>query len=198
MTRHPIQIVTLTATLGLLGLFAMGQAASPPEGAAGRGYKSTGDSAEKPGKRADEMKGMMATIPDDLKMLCQMQMDMRVSPSDPSAILALTEQLQLTTEQTAELEDINRQGRTKALAILNADQQTTLDSLPQSPQTMKGLHEQMMSHMQTMKGTKPGDHPMTCPMMQMMQDSTESTMRPAAGTSAAVAERESGSAPSKR
>ncbi len=195
MTRHPIQIMTLTAVFGLLGVIAVGQTTSPPEDATGHGYKSTGDSAEKPGKRADEMKDMMATIPDDLKTLCQMQMNMEISPSDPSAILALKEQLQLTTDQTAELQAINKQGRTKALAILNADQQTTLDSLPQSPQTMKSLHEQAMSHMQTMKGTKPGDHPMNCPVMQMIRDQAASTTPARADPHAATAERKPTQAP---
>lgn len=195
MTRHPIQIVTLTATLGLIGLFAMGQTTSPPEDAAGRGYKSTGDSAEKPGKRADEVNGMMAKIPDDMKMRCQMQMNMAVSPSDPGAILALKDQLQLTTDQTTELEAINAEARTKAVAVLNSEQRSTLDTLPQSPQTMTKLHEKMIIQMQPMDGAKPGDKPMDCPVMRMMRDQTASMTPPMADTHAASAERKPTKAP---
>ena len=195
MTRHPIQIVTLTAVLGLLGVIAVGQTTSPPEDATGRGYKSTGDSAEKPGKRAGEMKEIMTRLPEDMKMRCQMQMYMEVRPSDPGAILALKDQLQLTTDQTTELEAINAEARTKAVAVLNSEQKSTLDTLPQSPQTMKKLHEKMLSQMHPMEGAKPGDKPMDCPVMQMMRDQTASMTPPLADPHAASAERKSTKAP---
>ena len=192
MTRNRFQIVTMTAVLGLLGVFAVGQTTTTPNSGDGHQYRSAGDIAEKPAKLTDEMgkemKDKMAKLPDDMKMRCQMQMNMEVSPSDPSAILALKDQLQLTTDQATELQAISKEARTKAAAVLNPDQQTTLGTLPQTPQTMKALHEKMTSQMHPMKATTPGDKPMDCPMMQMMQENTASTMPPKTNSPEASAE----------
>ena len=44
--------------------------------------------------------------------------------------------------------------REKAAAVLNADQKEMLDAMPQSPQTMRDMHEQMTRQLQKMMGPK--------------------------------------------
>ena len=87
-------------------------------------------------KMSPEMKAMMEKMPPEMKMRCQMLMGTAVTPTDPAAILALKDQLKLTEAQAAQLEAINKEARDKAIVVLTADQKTTLDSLPKSPQTM--------------------------------------------------------------
>lgn len=122
---------------------------------------------------------MKEKISPEMKMRCQMMMGTAVSPTDPAAILALKDQLKLTDAQTAQLEAINKDARDKAIVVLTADQKTTLDALPKSPQTMKDMHEQMMGKMQEMMGSnKMDDQPMNCPMMKMMQGQMGPTTQP--------------------
>lgn len=172
MKRSSLKIVSLVS-LGLLGAFAIGQAPVLAETTA------------KPGMHAGhmmsgDMKGMMDKMPSEMKMRCQMIMNTAVTPNDPAAILALKDQLKLTEAQTTQLEAINKEARDKAAAVLTAEQTKTLAAMPQKPQTMKDMHEQMMGHMQKMMGGKMGDQPMNCPMMQMMKDQKGPTTPPKA------------------
>lgn len=180
MKCSSLTIVSLV-TLGLLGAFAIGQVPVPA------------DPAVQPGMHAGhmmggDMKGMMDKMPPEMKMRCQMVMNTAVTPSDPAAILALKDQLKLTEAQATQLDAINKEARDKAAAVLTVEQTKTLAAMPQTPQTMKDMHEQMMGHMQKMMGGKMGDQPMSCPMMQMMKDQTGPTTLPKAGASAAPAE----------
>jgi hypothetical protein len=130
------------------------------------------------GAMGDNMKGMagmMDKMSPQMKMRCQMMMDTAVTPADPAAILALKDQLKLTETQTAQLKAINKEAQDKAVAVLTADQKTTLDALPASPETMMDMHEQMMGKMRKVMG---GNKEMSCPMMNMMRGHMGPTTQP--------------------
>ncbi len=189
--KNLIRLTLVAAALGLPGMFAMAQARASEHSAAQSNHDPGGSLAQ-PGMRArhmgGDMKGMMAKMPADIMMRCQMFMNMAVNPSDPNALLALNDQLQLTPAQTTELAAIQTEARDKAAAVLNAEQKKTLDAMPQSSQTMKDMHEQMMAQMQKMMGAKMGDRQMNCPMMRMMADKTGPTTQAKTVTAAAPAE----------
>lgn len=127
------------------------------------------------GKMSPDMKAMMEKMSPEMKLRCKMLMNMMVSPSDPTAILSIKDQLKLTDAQTTQLEAIHKEAQVRAAAVLSVDQQKTLDAMPKTPQTMTDMHEQMMGQMQRAMGGKMGEHAMSCPMMKM----SDATTRPA-------------------
>jgi len=115
---------------------------------------------------------MMDKMSPEMKMRCQMLMNTTVIPRDAAAMLALQGQLKLTDAQAARLQAINKEAQDQAVAVLTDDQKKTLDALPQTPQTMMDMHEQMMGQMQAMMGGMMGGQMMNCPMMDMMGATT--------------------------
>jgi hypothetical protein len=100
-------------------------------------------------------------------------MNMSVSPNDPGALLAMGDQLKLTAAQTTQLNNLNSETRIKAAALLTADQKKTLDAMPQAPQTMMQMHEQLLRQTQATRQTtmQPTTGPaMGSPMGQRMRD----------------------------
>ena len=130
--------------------------------------------------------GMVKDMPQAMKIKAQMMMKMEVEPTDPAALLAVGDQLELSDRQTEKLQQILANARAKAEKHLKPDQREKLEGVADLPATHMGMHKMMMEKMKAkMKGK--GDasgkgsmmdkgmmgkdkEGMMCPMMQAMQD----------------------------
>lgn len=164
-------VLAAVAVVGMAGAYVLAQTPAPdaPMGGDMKGM------TDMKAKMSPDMKAMMEKMSPEMKLRCKMLMNTTVIPSDPAAILALKGQLKLTDAQTTQLEAINKEAQVKAAAVLTADQQKVLDTLPKTPQTMMDMHEQMMGQMQKTMGGKMGEQMMSCPMMNMTNATTPPT-----------------------
>jgi hypothetical protein len=64
----------------------------------------------------------------------------RIDNADPAAMLAMSDSLKLTKDQTAKLEAIAADARKKALAVLTKEQKATLETVPAEPASLMDLH----------------------------------------------------------
>ena len=123
-----------------------------------------------------DMSGM--GMSEGMQMCMKMNMQTELAPNDPSALLALREDLSLTDEQAQQLEDLAERTRQAAADILTDEQREQIQSLPDQPRTMMGMHRQMMQSMKersgqgrqgcAMCGGADSGEMMQCPMMGMM------------------------------
>lgn len=127
-----------------------------------------GQSAQKGG--AMPMGHDMGQMSPEMKTKCQMMMQAQLTPSDPSALVALKDQLKLTEDQVKKLQAIQEQARKDAAAVLNDEQKQQVAKIPATPDTSTGMHQQMMQMMKDMHGGQGGGQmpTMNCPMMNMM------------------------------
>lgn len=153
--------VALTATTGLFGWQALAQNSGNQ-----RGQDSS----------MMDMSGM--GMSNGMQMCMKMNMQTELAPEDPSALLALREDLSLTEEQAQQLEDLVEQTRQAAADILTDGQREQLEALPDQPRTMMEMHRQMMQSMKeqsgpncAMCGGAASADTMQCPMMGMMDES---------------------------
>lgn len=169
--KAPLTALAITAmSLVLLLASAQGVVAQekpkPDEHAAHHpAAKPAEQPAPKPAEKPAEAKPMPMQMPPGMKMRFQMMMNLRVSPNDPGAVLALRDQLHLTDQQVIELDRIVAQAHEKTAALLTREQKEKLEPLARTPETGREMHEQMMQQMQKKK--EAGQ--MSCPMMEMMK-----------------------------
>lgn len=131
-----------------------------------------GDAMEH-GKMANEedMKAMMQEMGMSSGMMQrhQLLMQSKIAAADPQALLAMSQDFELTEEQIAQLEEIVEEAREKARDVLNKEQQNQLEVIPETPANMQGMMMQMHEKMQQMHGDQANKSSMMmCPMMQMM------------------------------
>jgi hypothetical protein len=140
----------IVAVLVAVGFFAA-RAWAPGEGAG----------SEKPNAEATHAKpteGEMvcpfcgqAMKPEGMRMMTgpmrmhhRMMMNERLSPKDPSSMLALREELELTEKQVKQLEKIETKARTDSGKVLTKEQRETLSEVPEHAALMGPMHERMM------------------------------------------------------
>ena len=102
-----------------------------------------------------------AGISPALMMRCSMMGTLQVDPYDPSAILAMKNELSLTAEQQEKLDAIQKEAREKAKSVLTEAQQNDLKPLLDTPNTMPGMWRQWHSKIDK----KTGSAMMMCPWM---------------------------------
>ncbi len=73
-----------------------------------------------------------------------MMMQAEIRNGDPSALVAMREQLQLTDKQVADLMAIADDSEKKAMAVLTDKQKEDLKNLPSGPRNMMEMHRMMM------------------------------------------------------
>lgn len=117
------------------------------------------------GQMMDMMHGMGMTDP--MMRHSAMMMHAPTSPSDPSSMLALKEDLDLSADQVSQLEGIAKQAQEQALGVLTDEQRSSLETLPPAASTMQGMWQNMDRKMQEWHGQHPND-PVMCPFHMMM------------------------------
>lgn len=155
-----------------------GSAAKGETGATGSGAKAEGGEKEAeasemtPEKMWSHCMARMHEegVPAPMQMRCKMFMGSRLSKTDPSALLALREELALTGAQITKLEAIAARSAAEAAVVLSGEQKEKLAAVPEKPDTMMGMERHMMPHMKKMMEKDPGmKGKMTCPMCPMMR-----------------------------
>jgi hypothetical protein len=100
--------------------------------------------------------GMGMDMPPAMRQRCQMMMNAEMSKDDAACLLAIKEELKLTPEQVQKLEQIVKQSRQEAAAILTPEQQKTLAEVPGQSTSMSAMHAKMHEKMmQKMEGGSP-------------------------------------------
>lgn len=141
--------------------------------------QSNGDhAAHHPQQGEQAERGMMKTMKmsPGMKLHCRMMMSMEVKPTDPAALLALKDKLELTDEQIGRLEKIREQAREQTDGLLTAEQKKQLEPLKKMPGTCMAMHQEMMQKMmqkggkevQAKGGMMQGG--CMCPMMAAMEE----------------------------
>jgi hypothetical protein len=93
------------------------------------------------GKGMGMGKGM--DMPPAMKQRCQMMINAEMSKDDAACLLASTQELKLTPEQVQKLDQIVKQSRQEAAAILTPEQKKTLAEVPEKPASMCEMHTKM-------------------------------------------------------
>ena len=88
-------------------------------------------------------------------MRCRMMMTAQMQPTDPAALLAIKDELQLSDEQTAKLVTIVEKARKEAQAVLIESQQQKVQALGDTPRTMMQMCRKMRGAMRGQKGIGP-------------------------------------------
>lgn len=102
------------------------------------------------GKGMDMSKGM--DMPPAMKQHCQMMMNAEICKDDAACLLACKQDLKLSSEQIQKLDQIIKQSRQEAAAVLTPEQQKTLAEVPGKPECMCAMHAAM--HEKMMKKTE--------------------------------------------
>ena len=92
-----------------------------------------------------------------------MMMTAQMQPTDPAALLAIKDELQLSDEQTAKLVTIVEKARKEAQAVLIESQQQKVQALGDTPSTMMQMCRKVRGAMRGQKGIGP------CPMSLWMK-----------------------------
>ncbi len=125
------------------------------------------------GEQAEDGMMKMMKMSPGMKTHCRMMMNMEVKPTDPAALLALKDKLELTEEQIDRLEKIREQAREQTEGLLTAEQKKQLEPLQKMPGTCMAMHQEMMQKMMQKGGEKAKGGMMgggmMCPMMAAMQ-----------------------------
>jgi len=93
----------------------------------------------------DKAAEMTAKSDDAQTQQTEMLLNAELSKNDPAAVLAMRDEIQLTPEQAARIEQIQRQARDEVQSILNAEQKQELASLPEEAASFRSVHDQMVS-----------------------------------------------------
>jgi hypothetical protein len=112
-------------------------------------------------ERGEMVMGMGRMEPEQRKRMMmrhRVMMGSELHNADPAALLALGEAIELTDEQTAELEAIAEDARTRALDVLSDEQREAVEGLPDQPRSMMQMRRHMMrrGHMGGMMGSHMG------------------------------------------
>jgi len=94
------------------------------------------------GEATERLKKM--GMSDAMMQRCQMMMKARVEPTDPAALLALKDELELSEQQVKKLERIAEKARDRAKALLTEAQQKKLEELPDKPDCCEDMQCKMM------------------------------------------------------
>ena len=151
--------VAVVLGVGFVAARAWGQGeGSGTKGGEGSGMKGTQATQASPEKGTTEEAGCCAmmkgkgdsaaggTMSGPMMMRCRMMMGAELTPADPSAILALGEELGLSKEQVTKLKGIVARARSEAEAVLTAEQRKKLAQVPAAPASMMQKCRQMMKH----------------------------------------------------
>jgi hypothetical protein len=117
---------------------------------------------------------------------CRIVMDMSVRATDPQAILANQAQLDLTPEQSQQIERIAEQARQQAQAVLTDAQRQQISEIGDEPTGMKQMHQRMMKRMQDRMKQTGGQGQQTCPMSMMMHGMSQNASAAAQPGGAAI------------
>jgi len=109
------------------------------------GEMPMGSMMEMHGRGGEPMQPMHETHGMMMRMRMMMQAEMR--NGDPSALMALREELQLTDKQVADLKALADDAEKKAMALLTDKQNEELKSLPPGPRSMMDMHRMMRGGM---------------------------------------------------
>ncbi|MBI5091856.1 MAG: hypothetical protein HZB26_05350 [Candidatus Hydrogenedentes bacterium] len=82
-------------------------------------------------------------MPPAMKQHCDMMIKAELSKDDASCLLALKQELKLTPEQVQQLDQILKESREKAAALLTPEQQKSLVECTGQPMSMKTMHSRM-------------------------------------------------------
>ena len=139
-------------------------------GWAGLVYAQHGHGGAEGKSMMGDMQGMHG-MSDQMMARCRMTMGAQLSPRDPAMLLGVKDQLDLTAQQVQQLQALAQQTRQKAAALLTDAQRQEVAKLPEQPQSMMQMHQQMMGRMQgqghgRMHGA--GHMDMCAMMMRMM------------------------------
>lgn len=165
MTRTHLTLAAAIVALVFVGLTAYGQTDTTTTGtAANNTTPSTDDAAAQQGPLTGSMMAQ-----------CRMMSQTEISPSDPAAILAQRQRLDLSEDQVAELERIARSAREQARDVLRQGQIEELDTLPNKTESMVQMHQRMMKQMNAGESSQwmNEESEDTCPMHNMMHGSEE-------------------------
>jgi hypothetical protein len=115
-----------------------------------------------------------------MKQHCDMIMNSELSKKDAACILALKQELKLTPEQVQQLEQILKESRQKAVAVLTPEQQKSALNDLAPPESMSAMHSTM--HKSTaQKSTDPGTSaPKTLKSIRKNRDEQRAAEQPAA------------------
>ncbi len=127
---------------------------------------------------------MMEAMPEPMRLKMRMMMAMEVEPTDPAALLAVAQQLELTPQQAEGLEKILANARAEAEEVLEPEQREQLRGLADLPSTHMGMHRMMMERMKERMEDREDGHGMMmdhrdgmmcpmCPMMRAMEEEEE-------------------------
>lgn len=110
---------------------------------------------------------------DGMMMRCRMMMDAQLSPTSPEGVMALEQELNLSDEQAARLDQIAQMAQQQAEQVLTDAQRQQLQDLANQPTSMRQMHQEMMRRwQQRMDGRRDQDGaamPMMCPWDAMME-----------------------------
>ncbi|MCB2141358.1 hypothetical protein KQH29_00280 [bacterium] len=123
------------------------------------------------GQDKQAMQSMMEKMGMSPEMIRRHQILMKseIAKTDPQALLSMSEDLKLTESQIDQLETIVQDARERSESVLNSEQQSELNRIPESPENMQRMMMQMHEKMQRMHGDQgEGMSMMMCPMMQSM------------------------------
>lgn len=174
MNTTTLSLAAALVAAGLSGAFAFAQDQAPTTQPSvvqgGDGWRDTMDMGD----------GMM--------MRCRMMMDAQLSPTSPEGVLALEQELNLSDEQAARLDQIAQMAQQQAEQVLTDAQRQQLQGLANQPTNMRQMHEETMRRWQQgIDGRRDQDGaamPMMCPWDAMM----EQQMMSKADASGAAAE----------
>ena len=125
-------------------------------------------------KECEEMM-LKAGITQEMMHLCCAMGGAELYRETPAVLLAMEDDvLKLTGDQKKQLEDIDKEARTKAGKVLNEEQTKILETLPKGKTTMKEMRKEVHSKMTKEMG-KEGKHAgmYCCPMMMKMAKEAE-------------------------
>ncbi len=102
--------------------------------------------------RMMEMHMRQAGLPEETIIRAQTLMNAAIHPADPQSLLAMKEQLSLTDDQVATLEDIIDSSQERALGVLDSNQWAKVRELKPQAMSMVEMHQDIMPVMMRAMG----------------------------------------------
>ncbi|QNN25150.1 hypothetical protein HED60_23675 [Planctomycetales bacterium ZRK34] len=165
MTRTHLTLAAAIVALVFVGLTAYGQTDT----------STTRPSETDTERSANASSSQQGPMNGSMMVRSRMMSQTEISPSDPAAILAQRERLELSEDQVAELERIARSAREQARNVLKEGQIEEIDTLPNKTDSMVQMHHRMMKQMNAGESSQwmNEDFDCACPMHNMMHGSEE-------------------------
>ncbi len=138
MGRDSWRIRLVVSCLAILGWAVLSQAVHAQGGPPQRGPR--------PGWNPGMMNGPQAALSGQLQSLQQMLSNMEVDPSDPTAVLAMKDQLGLTKKQIHTLEKIIKNARKQTSTLLTPEQMQQMQVLGTAAAAVKNMAPMMQNN----------------------------------------------------